>query len=108
LAGFCLVAGIGFTAFALLGVDARLLADASQGSGAWWLHQWWFNFAGALIGWIALWVLIGGISAVDSRIRHHDGLWGMGRAGRVHCVRRNHGPIAVFGRNRGRRPARTA
>ncbi len=27
-----LVAGIGFTAFTALGVDARLLADASQGS----------------------------------------------------------------------------
>lgn len=24
----------------------------------WWVHQVWFNFAGALVGWLAAWVVV--------------------------------------------------
>ena len=37
---------------------AHIAERGEQPPRAWWWHQRWLNFLGALVGWLALWLLL--------------------------------------------------
>jgi hypothetical protein len=37
---------------------AHIAAREESPSKSWWWHQRWLNFLGALVGWLALWLLL--------------------------------------------------
>lgn len=48
---------LGFLASVFYGWKAcdAFSVDAKGKPWAWWAHQFWFNFAGSLVGWAAAW-----------------------------------------------------
>ncbi len=45
----------GWKAFDIFDVDTSKKTKEHWG---WWVHQVWFNFSGALVGWVAIWVVL--------------------------------------------------
>jgi hypothetical protein len=33
----------------------QVQAPKGKGPWAWWIHQFWLNFCGSFVGWVALW-----------------------------------------------------
>lgn len=53
---FLVVAGIASAITAWKAFDGFAVPTTGK-SLAWWVHQVWFNFAGAFVGWTAAWVV---------------------------------------------------
>jgi hypothetical protein len=71
---------LAFAASAFYGASACSIFDVSTTGKRWpWkLHQFWLNFAGSAVGWIALWSLLPGVigcltQACSANISWSDG-----------------------------------
>jgi hypothetical protein len=58
--GFSVIALVASAFFGLRACDIFLSRkELENRAWDWWVYQFWLNFAGCLLGWAALWLLIG-------------------------------------------------
>ncbi len=53
-----LLASVLYGCFAVAIFKAHIAEREERPPKAWWWHQRWLNFLGALVGWLALWFLL--------------------------------------------------